>query len=182
MGPFTLEDCLGIITAVPVPHQLIKPVRYKDYLQRYIPRRYSAEYGGIWIAGVLVLRLATFASADRKMVVTTTPTRGTWCDRFMRGSKKQTVSINRDNFGLIRKGDARSTGRLGIILVHDKVIIEDKGYQGPGGVCDPGIFLWINRVRGTADIVEGPLVFLGRDSPSQNTKHNAHVEGGGGLM
>ena len=43
------------------------------------------------------------ASVNRNMVVKPTPTRGTWFDRFMRGTKKKKVSINRNNFCLSRE-------------------------------------------------------------------------------
>ena len=49
----------------------------------------------------MVLGLATLESSDINMVVTTTPTRGTWLERFMRGKNKQTIRIKRNNFGFL---------------------------------------------------------------------------------
>ena len=78
LGPFPLEYLVDIMTAIMVLQLLIKPVRKKDYLQWNSMRSYPAAYGNIWSAGVLGLGSATMARTYRKMVVTTTPTRGTW--------------------------------------------------------------------------------------------------------
>ena len=79
---------------------LLKPSRYKDSLQWDSTRSYSAAYGNIWSYAVLGSGSVTIASADINMLVTTTPTRGTWFERFLRGNKKLSVIINRNNFGL----------------------------------------------------------------------------------
>ena len=64
-------------------------------------RSYSEAYGNILSAGVLGLGLATTESADINMVITTTPIRGTWFERLMRGKKKRTGRIRKNNFGLL---------------------------------------------------------------------------------
>ena len=54
-----------------------------DYLHWDSTRRYSAAYGNIWSAGVLVLGSDTLERAEKKMAVTTTTTRGTWFEKLM---------------------------------------------------------------------------------------------------
>ena len=74
-------------------------------------------------------------------------------------------------------GSELSNGRLVIRLVQDKYRGADKVDLGPGNVFDCGILCKIKRRRVTADIAKGCLVFLGRDSTTQYTTHNACVEG-----
>ena len=101
LGQFTLEDSAGMRPAVMVLQKSLTPGRYNDHLHWDITRIYSVSYGNIWSDGVMVLGLATLESSDRNMVVTTTPTRGTWLERFMRGKNKQTIRIKRNNFGFL---------------------------------------------------------------------------------
>ena len=74
LGPFPLEDLVGMRPAVMVLHRSLQPGRYKDYLQWDSTRIYSGAYGNIWSDEFLLLESATLASTDRNMVVTTTPT------------------------------------------------------------------------------------------------------------
>ena len=89
LGPFLLEYLVGMKPFLIVLHQSLKTGRYKDYLQWNITRSYSSAYDNIWSTGVIVFGLATLARAYRKMVVMTTPTRGEWFERFMRGDEKK---------------------------------------------------------------------------------------------
>ena len=63
-------------------------------------------------------------------------------------------------------------------MVKDKVRGSEKYNLVTGGVCGHGILWRIRRIGVAIAIVEGNIIFLGRDTPTKNTTHNAHVEGG----
>ena len=101
LGPLTLEYLVGMRPEFLVLQQFPKQGRWKDYLKWDITRSYSSAYGNIWSDGFLQLGSANLEIWDIKMVVTTTPTWGTWFERFMRGNKKLMGSIKRKDFGLL---------------------------------------------------------------------------------
>ena len=59
----------------------------------------------------------------------------------------------------------------------DKATLTEKEDQGYGDVCYHGILGWTNRRIFNAIIVKGYLVFLGRNSPTQDTTNDAHIKG-----
>lgn len=57
-------------------------------------------YGNMWRASVANLGGAVLAKDERKLYLTSCPTRSEWFERFMRGNKSRTGIMRRRNFGV----------------------------------------------------------------------------------
>lgn len=99
-GPFPLRDDCGMKAAYMLLENSLRPGKYAGHLQWDSARGMTTAYANAYMSGVDSLRGSVMAKDDKKMMVTTCPTRSLWYERFSRGAKLRIGVIRKQNYAL----------------------------------------------------------------------------------
>ena len=83
MGPFPLEDIIGMGIAVCMLQRSLEKGRYRDTLQFETVRKLRSTYSNIWHTSRQTLTTSVIARDLKKTHVTSCPTYGLWFERFI---------------------------------------------------------------------------------------------------
>lgn len=100
MGPMPLKDSCGMKAAVLTLRASLRKGKYANHLQWDSMRATPAAWGNMYGAGINSVGGSIMAKDDKKLFVTSCPTRSLWFERFMRGTKLRMGVERRQNFGL----------------------------------------------------------------------------------
>ena len=89
MGPFSLEDNLGMGIATCLLRRSLERGKYRETLQFETVRKLRSAYSNLWHASQATLTTSVMARDVRKTYVTTCPTYSLWYERFMLGMHKR---------------------------------------------------------------------------------------------
>ena len=89
MGPFPLEDTMGMGIAVCMLQRSLEKGRYRDTLQFETVRKLRSAYSNIWHASRQTLTTSVMARDLKKTYITSCPTYGLWFERFIMGMHKR---------------------------------------------------------------------------------------------
>lgn len=98
MGPFPLEDTLGMLAAVAVMRKSLKKGRYEDFVQPATFRKMQTVISNISRAGPKCAQEAVvFTDKHRMAWITSSPTHTLWHARFMQGIKRRVGNVVRQD-------------------------------------------------------------------------------------
>ena len=89
MGPFSLEDNLGMGIATCLLQRSLERGKYRETLQFETMRKLRSAYSNLWHASKASLTTSVMSRDIRKTYVTTCPTYSLWYERFMLGMHKR---------------------------------------------------------------------------------------------
>ena len=93
MGPFPLEDTLGMAAAIVTLQSSLKPGIHDKTVQYGTVRKLRSSISNIYHASVAGQGNVVMAKDTKKLTVTKCPTYGVWYERFMRGMHKRMGEI-----------------------------------------------------------------------------------------
>ena len=172
MGPFPLEDSLGMGLAVGMLIRSLDKGRYQSTLQFESVRKMRSAFSNMWHASKLTLTTSVMAKDTRKTYVTSCPSYSLWFERFIVGMHK-------------RMGDVVHQDKAVTLEVIHKLVegleedyLEGKTYREKEKIADIAVFIlgsFLGGLRGeeTLRIVLGEArEFL--EEGEANGKHS-HV-------
>ena len=86
MGPFPLEDTLGMGPAVVLLQKLLDKGKYMEMVQFSTTRKMWSAFSNVYHASVKGQDSVVLAKNSQKMVVTDCPTSGDWYEKFVKGA------------------------------------------------------------------------------------------------
>ena len=89
MGPFSLEDNLGIGITTCLLRRSLERGKYRENLQFETVRKLRSAYLNLWHASQATLTTSVMARDVKKTYVTTCPTYSLWYEMFMLGMYKR---------------------------------------------------------------------------------------------
>ena len=99
-GPFPLADPFGMTASVMVLLSSLRQGRRGQHIQWDTARTTTSAYSNAWMSGLDTLGATVAAREDRKLMITSCPTRADFCERFQRGCKLRMGSEKKQNYGL----------------------------------------------------------------------------------
>lgn len=99
-GPFPLSDPLGMKAAVMVLLASLRPGRRGANIMWETARTSISAHSNAWMSGLDALGASVAAREERKLMITSCPTRSDWAERFQRGCKLRMGDEKKQNYGL----------------------------------------------------------------------------------
>ena len=100
MGPFPLEDTLGMKVACTMLRRSLDPGKWEEYLQYASTRKVRSTYSNMFHASCQVGRVSVMAYETSKVYQTHCPTYGYWFERFSLGCHKRMGDKVVSDYGL----------------------------------------------------------------------------------